>query len=102
MKTLFKNIISGRFNTGLLLMVVALFGAYSFFIGHSVVAINQRKDLLSQVRTTQSAVSDSEIKYFNLASAIDMNTVAKYGFVDSKTPDFAYTSPNGEDTVAVR
>jgi hypothetical protein len=102
MKTLTKKIFSGTLNTTLLMVVVGLFGAYSFFIGHSVIAINQRKALMGQVRTTQSDVSNSEIKYFNLASGIDMNTVSKLGFVDSQTPDFAYTQQTGQDTVAVR
>ncbi len=102
MKSFTKKIFSGTLNTTLLLVVVGLFGAYSFFIGHSVIAINQRKVLMGQIRTTQSAVSDSEIKYFNLASGIDMTTVSKLGFIDSETPDFAYTNPTGQDAVAVR
>ena len=102
MKSFTKKIFSGNLNTTLLLMVVGLFGAYSFFITHSVIAVNQRKVLMDQVRTAQSTVSNSEIQYFDLASGIDMNTVSKLGFVDSQTPDFAYTNPAGQDTVAVR
>lgn len=102
MKSLIKKIFSGTLNTTLLLVVVGLFGTYSFFITHSVIAVNQRKALMSNVRTAQSDVSNSEINYFNLASGIDMNTVSKLGFVDSQTPDFAYTNPTGQDAVAVR
>ncbi len=73
---------------------------YSFFIARSVVAINQRKTLYSDIRTAQAKVSDLEIEYFNIASSIDIQKAADLGFVESKTPTFAYTHPDAE-TVAV-
>lgn len=73
---------------------------YSFFIARSVVAINQRKTLYSEIRTMQAKVSDLEIEYFNIASSIDIQKASALGFVESKTPTFAYTHPDA-DTVAI-
>jgi hypothetical protein len=63
-----KNIFSGSMNQKLLIVLVVMFGAYSFFIARAVVAINERKALYAEVRTEQAKVADLEIKYFALAS----------------------------------
>jgi hypothetical protein len=96
-----KNTFSGSWNRHLLTGLVVLFGLYSFFIARTVVAVNQRKDVRAEIRDTQTRVSDLEIKYFNLASNIDMQKATELGFIDSQTPTFAYTKPAAE-TVAVR
>ncbi len=97
-----KNIFSGSWNRYLLFVLVGMFILYSFFIARSVVAINQRKALYSEIRTSQGKVSDLEINYFNLASSIDMQKAKDLGFVDSKTPTFAYTHPDAETVALVR
>lgn len=97
-----KNIFSGSWNRYLLVALVGMFALYSFFIARSVVAINQRKTLYSEVRTSQAKVSDLEIKYFNLASSIDIQKAAALGFVESKTPTFAYTHPDADTVALVR
>ena len=97
-----KNIFSGSLNRYLLLVLVGTFLLYSFFIARSVVAINQRKTLYSQVRTAQAKVSDLEIQYFNLASTIDIKKASELGFVESKTPTFAYTNPDADTVALVR
>lgn len=96
-----KNIFSGSMNQKLVLVLVVLFGSYSFFIARAVVAINHRKALHAEIRTMQAKVADLEINYFAIASQIDMNKVAQLGFIDSEAPVFAYTEPALE-TVAVR
>lgn len=98
--TSIKNVFLGKLNKHLLVCLVVLFGSYSFFIARAVVAIDQRKDLNKEIQTAQMAVSDLEMRHFNLASSIDMAKAAEFGFVDAKTPDFAYTNPLAE-TVAL-
>lgn len=97
-----KNIFSGSWNRYLLVALVGMFGVYSFFIARSVVAINQRKTLYSEIRVSQAKVSDLEINYFNLASSIDIQKASALGFVESKTPTFAYTHPDAETVALVR
>lgn len=97
-----KNIFSGSWNRYLLLALVGMFVLYSFFIARSVVAINQRKTLYSEIRISQAKVSDLEINYFNLASSIDIQKASALGFVESKTPTFAYTHPDAETVALVR
>ncbi len=97
-----KSIFSGSWNQRLLIVLVVMFGAYSFFIARAVVAINERKALYSQVRTEQAKVADLEIKYFALASEIDKTKIEQLGFVDSQTPTFAYTHPAAETVALVR
>lgn len=94
------NIFSGSMNQKLLMMLVLLFVGYSFCIVRAVVAINERKSITSEMRTSQAQVADLEIKYFALVSEIDMNKVAELGFVSSQAPVFAYTHPK-TDTVAL-
>lgn len=95
-----RTAFSGSWNRYFLSVVVVFFLAYSFFIGRSVVAINQRKNVMGDIRVAQGTVSDLEIKYFDLTSSIDMSTAQKFGFVDSQTPTFVYTHPEA-DTVAL-
>lgn len=95
-----RTIFSGSWNRYLLFVLAGTFVLYSFFIARSVVAINQRKALYTEVRTAQAKVSDLEIEYFNLASSIDIQKASDLGFVESKTPTFAYTHPDA-DTVAI-
>ena len=105
MKTILKNgirtLFSGALNKQLVILVVVLFGAYSFFIVRTVVAINQRKELYSDMRVAQAKVSELEINYFNLAANVDTTKIQQLGFVDSQTPTFAYVQPEGQDKVAL-
>ncbi len=96
MKTFTKNIFTGTYNKQLLSGVIGLFAVYSFFIVSTVVAINQRKNTNTLASTTQSQVSDLEIKYFSLDSGISPATATSLGFVDSQTPTFAYVDPQAE------
>jgi len=95
MISLLKKIYSGAYNRHLFAGTIGLFCLYSFFIVSAVVAINQRKDLGTDIRTTQSSVSDLEINYFNLASQVDVNKATQLGFVNDPVPEFAYVG--GQD-----
>lgn len=95
-----KNIFSGSWNRYLLMGLIGMFVVYSFFIARSVVAINQRKTLYSEIRTMQAKVSELETTYFNLASSLDTYKAATLGFVEAETPVFAYTQLEA-DTVAL-
>lgn len=86
-----RTIFSGSLNKTLLIALVAMFGVYSFFIARTVVAVNQRKDIRTDIRDLQAKVSDLEITYFNLTSGIDMAKASELGFVESSTTTFAYT-----------
>jgi hypothetical protein len=100
MTTLIKNIYNGDYNKYLFMGVVGLFGLYSFFIVGAVVAVNQRKDMRTDIRTIQASVSDLEIHYFDLASQIDMQKAQQMGFVNEPVPTFAY-SAGQDDKVAM-
>lgn len=104
-KTSFNLIIklfNGSLNKTLLLALVGMFVVYSFFIARAVIAVNERKALYADLRTSQAKVSELEIKYFNLASAVDVEKAATLGFIESKNPTFAYTRPAVDTAVAVR
>lgn len=96
-----KNIFSGNLNKYLLGTVVVLFCAYSFLIARTVISIDQRKSLASELRTAEASVANAEITYFNLASGIDTTKATELGFVNADTPDFAYMNPTGQDVVAI-
>ncbi len=97
-----KNLFSGAYNGRLLGGVLGLFAVYSFFIVSTVVAINQRKDLRNEIRTSQANVSNLEIKYFALASNINEHKAQELGFITSETPSFVYTSPLPEKVALIR
>ena len=97
-----KQLLSGSWNRYLLGGLAAFFLVYSFFIGRTVVAIDQRKDLSREIATAQMKVSDLEIQHFNMASGIDMAKAVSLGFVDAKTPDFAYVYPVADTVALVR
>ena len=94
--SLITNLFSGVYNKQLLGSIVVLFGVYSFFIGHTVIAIDQRQSMTRQIQATTTNVSALQINYFNLASSITMTKATELGFVDSQTPDFAYTNPEAQ------
>jgi len=96
------NLISGSMNKALLGVVVMLFLGYSILIVGTIISINQRKDLYSEIRTKQAQVSELEVKYFNLAQQIDLEKVNELGFIDMPNAVFAYTIPGVKDSVAIR
>lgn len=96
-----QSIISGHHNKTLLGIVVMLFGAYCFFIAQTVVAINERKMLYSDVREEQMKVSDLETRYFAMTSTIDLEKTKELGFQDITSPRFAYTQKTSSETVAL-
>lgn len=102
MISLLKKVYSGAYNTHLFVGVIGLFGLYSFFIVSTVVAVNQRKDIRSEIRAAQARVSDLEIRYFSLASEIDTKKAADLGFVNVAIPTFAYTGAQEEKVALVR
>ena len=102
MTSLLKKVYSGAYNTHLFVGVIGLFGLYSFFVVSTVVAVNQRKEIRTSIRTVQAHVSDLEISYFNLASGIDAEKAAMLGFVNAAVPKFAYTGTHEEKVALVR
>ena len=102
MISLLKKIYSGAYNTRLFVGVIVLFGIYSFFIVSTVVAVNERKDIRTDIRNVQASVSDLEISYFNLASQIDVKKAETLGFVNAAVPKFAYTNAQPEKVALVQ
>lgn len=102
MNSLFKNIYNGMHTPRLLVGVIGLFVMYSFFIVSTVVAINQRKDIRTDIRTVQARVADLEISYFTLASTVDVTKATSLGFVTAPVPEFAYTHVPEEKVALVR
>lgn len=96
-----KNVFSGSMNSWLLAAFVGMFVSYSFLIGSTVISINERKNLYSDIRAKQAELSELEIKYFTVAQGIDLNKARELGFIDTTTT-FAYTNPGATDAVAVR
>lgn len=96
-----KNIISGSHNSTLLGAFAALFVVYSFLIGSTVVSINERKNLYSEIRAQQAHLAELEINYFALVQGVDLKRASAMGFAD-QSATFAYTNPGAEDAVALR
>jgi hypothetical protein len=96
-----KNILTGSMNSWLLAAFIGMFVAYSFLIGSTVISINERKNLYSDIRTKQAQLSELEIKYFTVAQGIDLNKAKELGFIDTPTT-FAYTNAGAKDAVAIR
>ena len=95
-----KKAYSGAYNVHLFAGTVGLFCLYSFFIVGAVVAVNQRKDIRTEIHDVQATVSEREINYFDLASHVDIQKATDLGFVNEPVPKFAYVA--GQDnTVAV-
>ncbi len=101
MKRILTNLISGSHNGTLLGAFAALFVVYSFLIGSTVVSINERKNLYSEIRAQQAHLAELEIQYFELAQGVDLNRATEMGFKDQPAA-FAYTNPGAEDAVALR
>ncbi len=74
--------------------------AYMVLMVQTISLINERKDIRSEIRNTQVAISDLEVKYFELAQSIDQKVITDLGFTESVIPVFAYTRPD-YPTVAV-
>lgn len=65
--------------------------AYMVLMVQTISLINERKDVRSEIRDTQVAISDLEVKYFELAQSIDQKVITDLGFTESVIPVFAYT-----------
>lgn len=74
--------------------------AYMVLMVQTISLINDRKDIRSEIRNTQVAISDLEVKYFELAQSIDQKVITDLGFTESVIPVFAYTHTD-YPTVAV-
>lgn len=96
-----KNMFTGSMNKWLLGIIVGLFVVYSVLIVTTILSINDRKNLYSDIRAKQAQLSELEIKYFNVAQQIDLNKARELGFVD-QAATFAYTNPISDNAVAIR
>ena len=100
--TALRSIFTGSANKTLLVILVACFVSYSFLIARTVVAINSRKQIATQIQNAQANLAATEIKYFSMASTIDMTKAQGMGFIESTTPDFAYSNPAGSNAFAMK
>ena len=66
--------------------------AYMVLMVQTISLINERKDVRTEIRDTQVAISDLEVKYFELAQSIDQKVINDLGFTESVIPVFAYTN----------
>jgi len=66
----------------------------------TVSLIQDRKEIRESIRQTHIAISDLEVHYFELAQAIDTETIKQLGFTESVVPVFAFTDA-GYPAVAV-
>lgn len=75
---------------------------YMVLMVRTISLINERKDIRAEIRNTQVAISDSEVRYFELAQSIDKNVIESLGFTESTVPVFAYTHPDYPTVALVR
>lgn len=87
-RSIFNRVFISRFFTSVLVMIVV---AYAGLTVQTAVFANERKELREEIRQTQIAISDLEVNYFDLAQAIDTETINSLGFTEIATPLFAYT-----------
>ncbi len=66
--------------------------AYMVLMVQTISLINERKDIRTEIRDTQVAISDLEVRYFELAQSIDQKVISDLGFTESVIPVFAYTN----------
>ncbi len=64
--------------------------------------IRERQDVRDSIRKTQIAISDLEVRYFELAQSIDKNIITDLGFVNNTVPVFAYTNPENATVAFLR
>lgn len=102
MKSYIYQFIRGTYNKHLLAALVVLFVSYSGLVAHTIISVNQRKDLRTEIRQTQSMVSDLEITFFAQASQINTTTISQLGLVDAPVPYFVYENPDVEKVALVR
>lgn len=86
---------------GLSAMAVGCIVVYMVLMVQTISLINERKDIRNSIRNAQVAISDLEVRYFDLAKSIDQNVITDLGFTESVVPVFAYTHPD-YPTVALR
>lgn len=75
---------------------------YMVLMVRTISLINERKDIRAEIRNTQVAISDSEVRYFELAQSIDKSVIESLGFTESTVPVFAYTHPDYPTVALVR
>lgn len=75
---------------------------YMVLMVQTISLINERKDIRAEIRNTQVAISDLEVKYFELAQSIDQQVITDLGFTESAVPVFAYTKTNYPTVALVR
>ncbi len=92
-----RVILSRFFSVG----IAACLVGYTLLMVSTISLINERKDIQASIRSSQVAISDLEIRYFELAKSIDTETIKNLGFTHTTTPYFAYTQPEHR-TVALR
>lgn len=76
--------------------------SYIFLMISTISLINERKEVRVDIRDAQVAISDLEVRYFDLAKSINQDIISNLGFTHSTVPVFAYTYPeNITTTVAM-
>lgn len=75
---------------------------YMILMVQTISLINERKDIRGSIRNTQVAISDLEVRYFELAQSIDQQVISDLGFTESTVPTFAYTHPDYPTVAMVR
>jgi predicted RND superfamily exporter protein len=76
--------------------------SYIFLMVSTISLINERKEVRVDIRDAQVAISDLEVRYFDLAKSIDKDIIANLGFTHSTVPVFAYTYPENTTVALLR
>lgn len=68
---------------GALALLIALFGAYIYFVSASVVHVVVREETDKKISYVTSRIGDLESQYLAVQQAITEEDLAQYGFVDA-------------------
>lgn len=100
MKHTISQLFSGAYNGHLIAGVAFMFVAYSFLIVGTIVMVNDRKDLRSDIQEEQLAVAEAEINFFKSSAMIDNEFALAQGYQPVGTPHFVY-NVTSDDKVAL-
>jgi hypothetical protein len=75
----------------LIVLAVAVSITYGTLLVSTIKNIRERKEIRTEIKNTQTRISELETQYFQLAANINSSYVASLGFYEDTQPVFAYT-----------
>lgn len=73
---------------GLVLLVVASFTLYMFFLGRTIFDLVDRKNVEGEIRLASSRISELELKVLEYNNQVTLQKAYELGFINNSDPKF--------------